>query len=264
MAECVTIDKDGHLLLIGVNCSPILSSRNAWNLETFAEVVSAYETLADDPHLRVGVVYGHGDHFSTGLDMNDVIPALRGAGPEALIAGRFDPFGLWADPVPKPIVLAVKGVAFTLSIELALASDIVVAADSTRFRQFEVGRGLIPFGGATFRAPAQLGWGNAMRFLLTGGEFDAIEAHRIGLVQEVVPAGQELARAIEIAKQISKQAPLSVQGTLANARAALRVELENGPRAHLRSVLASILDSSDAAEGMQSYVENREPNFQGR
>jgi enoyl-CoA hydratase len=78
--------------------------------------------------------------------------------------------------VPKPVMMAVSGIAFTLSIELALAADIVIAAGDVRFRQLEIGRGIVPFGGATFRAPAQLGWGNAMRFLLTAEEFGAAEA----------------------------------------------------------------------------------------
>jgi len=91
---------------------------------------------------------------------------VAGNGPQVLCGShRFDPFGVWGDPVPKPVVMAVNGIAFTLSIELALAADIVIAAEDVRFRQLEVGRGIVPFGGATFRAPAQLGWGNAMRSL---------------------------------------------------------------------------------------------------
>jgi enoyl-CoA hydratase/carnithine racemase len=120
--------------------------------------------------------------------------------------------------VPKPVVMAVNGIAFTLSIELALAADIVIAADDVRFRQLEIGRGIMPFGGATFRAPAQLGWGNAMRFLLTAEEFGAAEALRIGLVQEVVPAGAHVQRAVDLAHLIAQQAPLGVQATLASAR----------------------------------------------
>src|SRR5579864_4489871 len=114
--------------------------------------------------------------------------------------------------------MAVNGIAFTLSIELALAADIVIAADDVRFRQLEIGRGIIPFGGATFRAPAQLGWGNAMRFLLTAEEYGAAEALRIGLVQEVVPAGAHVQRAADLAHLIAQQAPLGVQATLASAR----------------------------------------------
>ena len=129
-------------------------------------------------------------------------------------------FGVWGEQVPKPVVMAVQGIAFTLSIELALASDIIIAADNVRFGQLEIARGIMPFGGATVRAPAQLGWGNAMRFLLTAEEFGAEEAMRIGLVQEVVPAPGQLERATEIAAMIAAQAPLGVQATLANARVA--------------------------------------------
>ena len=163
--------------------------------------------------------------------------------------------------MPKPVVLAVNGIAYTLSIELALAADIVVAADDVRFRQLEIGRGILPFGGATFRAPAQLGWGNAMRFLLTAEEFGA-EALRIGLVQEVVPAGSHLQRARELAQLIARQAPLGVQGTLASARAG-RSHGPDAAREHLLSLLPGILHGQDAAEGLRSFTERREGRFTG-
>ena len=159
--------------------------------------------------------------------------------------------------------MAVQGIAFTLSIELALASDIVVAADDVRFRQLEIGRGIMPFGGATLRAPMQLGWGNAMRFLLTAEEFGAADALRIGLAQEVVPAGKQLARATELAHLIARQAPLGVRGTLLNAR----IAVAQGQRAateHLSKVMPELLASEDAAEGFASFVQRRETVFKGR
>lgn len=159
-------------------------------------------------------------------------------------------------------MLAVQGIAFTLSIELALAADVVVAADDVRFRQLEVGRGILPFGGATLRAPAQLGWGNAMRFLLTGEEFGAEQALRIGLVQEIVPAGEQLARATALARLIAEQAPLGVQGTLANARIAAGDPA--AARDHLAGLLPQITASEDAAEGLQSFFERRPARFTGR
>jgi enoyl-CoA hydratase/carnithine racemase len=149
-----------------------------------------------------------------------------------------------------------------LSIELALAADIVIAADDARFRQLEIGRGIMPFGGATFRAPAQLGWGNAMRFLLTAEEFGAAEALRIGLVQEVVPAGAHVQRAADLAHLIAQQAPLGVQATLASARAGLG----RGPDAArdcIASLLPGIMRSQDAAEGLRSFTERREARFTG-
>jgi len=111
--------------------------------------------------------------------------------------------------------------------------------------------------------PTQLGWGNAMRYLLTGDTFDAAEAHRIGLAQELAPVGEQLARATSIAATIARQAPLGVQATLRSARATVT----DGLPAALAPLLAdarSIMTSDDAREGMQSFVERREARFTGR
>ena len=103
--------------------------------------------------------------------------------------GGINPWQVEGQQLTKPVVIAVQGTCLTLGIELMLASDIVVAADSATFAQIEVARGILPFGGATIRFPRAVGWGNAMRWILTGDTFDAAEALRIGLVQEVVPHG---------------------------------------------------------------------------
>ncbi len=257
----ITTEQKGHVLCIGINRP---DKRNAFDLETIEAFAAAYERLAEDDALRVGVVFGHGPHFSAGLDLAEVGPAVAEHGPTALAGGRkVDPFGLWGAPVSKPIVLALSGIAFTLSIELALASDIVVAARDVRFRQLEIGRGILPFGGATMRAPAQLGWGNAMRFLLTAEEFGADEAYRIGLVQEVTEPGAHVARAEALAALIAEQAPLGVRGTLENARVA-RDEGEGAAKKHLGALLPRILASEDAAEGVRSFIERRKGEFEGR
>lgn len=261
MTDRITVERIGHVLMIGVNRP---EKRNAFDVDMLEGLAAAYEQLGDDPQARVGVLYAHGAHFSAGLDLAVVGPAVAERGPQALSGSRkYDPFGVWGEPVPKPVVMAVSGIAFTLSIELALAADIVIAADDVRFRQLEIGRGIVPFGGATLRAPAQLGWGNAMRFLLTAEEFGAAEALRIGLAQEVVPAGKHVERARAIAEIIAKQSPLGVQTTLANARIARR----SGPEAaaaHIAAELPSIMSSNDAREGLSSFLERREAKFEDR
>ena len=261
MSDAVTVELVDHVLRIGVNRPEKL---NAHNLDVIGGLGAAYDRLADDDEARVGVLYAHGEHFSAGLDLAEVAPVVADEGPAALAGGAtHDPYGMWGDQVEKPVVMAVQGYCFTVTIELALAADLVVAASDARFRQLEIGRGIIPFGGATVRAASQLGWGNAMRFLLTAEEFGAEEAHRIGLVQEVVEPGAQVERAFELAATVARQAPLGVVGTLVNARIA-REEGEEAAKEHLAGLLPAIMASEDAAEGVRSFVERREAEFTGR
>ena len=144
-----------------------------------------------------------------------------------------------------------------------LATDVRIAASDVRFGQIEVKRGIYPVGGATLRMPLQVGWGNAMRWLLTGDELGAQEALRIGLVQEVVEPGRHVDRAVELAEVIAAQSPLGVQATLASARLAMEHGEEvAAPR--LLPDLQPILRSADAQEGLASFLERRAARFQGR
>jgi enoyl-CoA hydratase/carnithine racemase len=121
------------------------------------------------------------------------------------------------------MVAAVKGICFTVGIELMLGADIVVAADNCRFAQLEVQRCIMPTGGATLRMAERAGVGNAMLHLLTGDEFDSAEALRCNFVQKVVPAGQELAEALRIAERIAQQAPQAVVATRQNVLKAIEL-----------------------------------------
>jgi enoyl-CoA hydratase/carnithine racemase len=159
--------------------------------------------------------------------------------------------------------MAVQGWCLTIGIELLLAADVRVAAEGTRFGQIEINRGIFPFGGATIRLPQVAGWGNAMRWLLTGDLFDADEALRIGLVQEVVPAGAQREKAVEIATTIAARAPLGVAATLESARTTLH-EGPDAAAAKLLSQARALMDTEDAEEGLRSFVERREAEFRGR
>jgi enoyl-CoA hydratase len=254
----ITTERQEHVLHIGLNRP---EKYNAVDLTMLEELSTAYGELGADPELRVGVLHAHGDHFCAGLDLVEVWPVLVEEGPGILSGpGPYDPLGVWGEPVPKPVVMAVQGIAYTFAIELALASEVVVAADDVRFRQLEVGRGILPFGGATFRAVARVGWGNAMRFLLTAEEFGAADAHRIGLVQAVVPPGEQRAEAIRVAELIAAQSPAGVQASLANARIA-QAQQERAAVEHLRRVLPEIVVGEDAKEGLRSFVERRPARF---
>src|SRR5262245_2879728 len=111
----VTVEKQGHVLAIGINRP---EKRNAFDIELIHALAKAYETLGDDPSVRCGLLFAHGDHFSAGLDLANVGPLVAEKGPSALAgSAKYDPFGVWAPEVPKPVVMAVSGIAFTVSIE---------------------------------------------------------------------------------------------------------------------------------------------------
>ena len=255
----VNLERRGHVLLIGLDRA---AKRNAFDLPLWDGVCRAYGELAHDPQLRVGVLHADGDHFTGGLDLVQWTPVFQ-SGKFPIPEGGLDPLGLTGPQIGKPIVCAVQGICLTIGIELLLATDVRIAASSARFGQIEVKRGIYPVGGATLRFPREVGWANAMRWLLTGDEFDAAEALRIGLVQEVVAPGEQLARALGLAEQIAAQAPLGVYATLASSRHAL-AEAEAKAAARLLPDLQPLMASEDVQEGLRAFIERRPGTFRGR
>jgi enoyl-CoA hydratase len=255
----VIVEQRNHVLHIGLNRP---AKRNAFNVEMLDELGRAYERLERDDDLRAGVLHAHGDNFTAGLDLAEIGPRLV----EGSLDWPDDARNPWRNdgrPWTKPVVAAVHGWCMTLGIELLLAADIRIASADTRFAQLEVQRGIYPFGGATTRLPREAGWGNAMRWLLTGDEFDATEALRIGLVQEVVEPGDQLNRAVELAERIAtRSAPLAVRTTLAAAQRANR-EGERAAEDRFVDDVVSLFKSQDGAEGMASFMERRQARFVG-
>ena len=253
----VRSERHGRILKIVID-NP--AKKNAFVPEMMAQLSAAMTELDRDPQLWAGVLCAEGDNFTSGLDM----PKFFGptATPTQIPDDHIDPFGM-RNQCRKPLVTAVQGICFTVGIEMALAGDIVVAAEGTRFCQMEGKRGIAPLGGAHFRYITRAGWGNAMYHLMLCDEFGAKEAYRIGLVQEVVPAGRQVERAMEIAQLIAANAPLGIQVT----KEAGRRFTEAGERAAIDAVPAirlRVMGTADAAEGIRSFVERRPAVFQGR
>lgn len=259
-SSVLTVERRGHVLLMGLNRP---QKRNAFNVELLMELGRAYGLLERDEDLHCGVLFAHGEHFTGGLDLAEVGPALAD-GTLAYPEDARDPWRNDAKSWTTPVVAAAQGWCMTLGIELLLAADIRVASSDARFAQLEIRRGIYPFGGATMRLPREAGWGNAMRWLLTGDEYDANEAYRIGLVQEVTESGAHLERAIEIAETIAtRSAPLGVRTTLASAHRA-RLEGDEAAGARLTDDMVALMQTADGAEGMMSFIERREARFTGR
>lgn len=254
----ITCERRGGVLLIGINRP---HKRNGLSERMIVELGRAFDRLENDGEVRAALLHAHGDHFTAGLQL-DQLASWVAAGRHLAPEGSVDPFNLREPLRTKPVVAAVKGICFTAGIELMLAADVVIAAENTRFGQIEVKRGIMANHGATIRIVERAGWGNAMLHLLTGDEFDAATALRFGLVQEVVPAGTEFERALEIARRIAEQAPLAVSATIVNARKALR----EGPKAAIADfgpVNQKLFDTADAKEGVSSFVERRPARFRG-
>jgi len=252
----LTLEAREHVLMVGLNRP---EKRNAFDLAMYQELAAAYGQCERDPALRCLLLYAHGEHFTGGLDLTQWLPFFRDGRMPALPQGAIDPL-MREQALSKPVVMAVQGWCLTIGIELMLAADIRVAADSTRFAQIEIKRGIFPVGGATVRMVQELGWGNAMRWLLTGDELSAAEALRLGLVQEIAPHGQQLDRAQAIARTIARQSPVGVQATLASARLA-RAEGERTAFARMLPELQAALASDDAIEGLNAFLERREPRY---
>jgi enoyl-CoA hydratase len=255
----ITTETRGNLFLIGINRP---AKRNAFDWSMLQDLSAAFTAYERDAGLRCAVVFAHGDHFTAGLDLPDVVPHVA-AGELRFADGAIDPWAVTGPARTKPLVVAVQGRCLTLGIELMLAADVVVAASSALFSQIEVKRGIFPFGGATIRFVQAAGWGNAMRYLLTGDEFDAAQAYRLGLVQEVVEPGAELERALAIARTIAAQAPLAVQATLASSRTAVHQGFDAAAEGLMPTVMG-LMRTEDAAEGFMSFLERRPAEFKGR
>jgi enoyl-CoA hydratase len=256
---CIRVEEQGALILIGIDRR---AKRNSFTPKMFDQLSVAYQRFEDSSDARVAVLYACGDHFSAGLQLDLFETQLRAGQPLARSTG-VDPFQLRPPYRSKPCVVAMQGICYTVAIELMLAADVVVAASDCRFAQLEVRRGIMANHGATMRRVERAGWGSAMRILLSGEEFDAEAALRLGLVREVTSPGRQLGVAIDIAERIAKCAPLAVAATIASAR----LFLANGfdaAAAVLASTQAELLKSDDAAEGLRSFRERRGAVFKGR
>ncbi|WP_201629511.1 crotonase/enoyl-CoA hydratase family protein [Psychrobacter maritimus] len=257
----ITYETDGYICLIGLNRA---DKRNAFDSHMIKQLSEALTRYENDDNLRCALIFAHGEHFTAGLDLMELQDKWdKGAFEFNDNDNEIDPWGIGGKLRSKPVVVAVQGTCFTAGIELMLNSDVVIASDNCNFAQMEVQRGIMPFGGATVRFIQAAGWQKAMPYLLTGKAFDAQIADRLNLVSEVVENGEEYERALTIAQEICKAAPLGVQGLLSSAQDASRSGTA-AALANIHSYLPHLFHSEDAKEGAMAMVERREADFKGR
>jgi enoyl-CoA hydratase len=257
----ITVERRGEIVLIGINRPYIY---NRIDPETYVGLAKALYQYDHDPSLRAAVLFGHGENFSRGIDV-DAYEAFFATG-RSLFADKeiVDPLAKVGAKLTKPLILVAHGDTWNMAHELTLAADIKIASADTRFGQDENTHGRFPGGGATVRFVHQAGWGNAMRYMLTGDHWSAEEARRIGIVQEIAPTREKaLELGIEIATRIAACGPLGIKTTLASAHLAI-----DSSQAEALSKLTpqyqALYRTEDFKEGRRAEAENRPAVYHGR
>jgi enoyl-CoA hydratase len=256
----VTVERRSQIVLVGINRPQKL---NKIAPDTFYGLAKAYHDFDNDPTLRAAVLFGHGDNFCRGNDV-EAFSALAKTG-KAFTLGEehLDPLGR-SKKLSKPLVTVAHGDTWNMGHELYLAGDIRVASADVRFRQTESVYGRVP-GVAPVRWPREIGWANAMRYLLTGDSWDAEMACRMGTVQEIAPnKAAALEVAIGIANRIAACGPLGIKATLEVAHMAINDLSDSAAYAKLEAEYVKLFRSDDFLEGRKAEAENRPPVFHGR
>jgi enoyl-CoA hydratase/carnithine racemase len=257
----VTVERRGQIVLIGINRPYI---HNRVDPETYAGLAMAYYQYEHDPSLRAAVLFGHGDNFSRGIDVDAFAAIVTSGRPRPQERAAIDPLAKTAPARSKPLVAVVHGDAWNMGHELLLAADIRVAAADVRFGQDEASHGRFPGGGATIRFVREAGWGNAMRYMLTGEHWGAEEAFRMGVVQEIAPTREKALEAgIAVATKIAACGPLGIKTTLASAHLAIDSSQAEA-MSKLNAQYGALYGTEDFKEGRAAEAEGRRPSYRGK
>ena len=254
MSDSVLTDVVEGVLVVTINRP---EARNAINTETAVAIGEAMDRLDDDRSLVAGVITGAGGTFCAGMDLKAFLAGERPSTPDRGFAGIVE------RPPVKPIVAALEGYAIAGWFEIALACDMLVAAEDAKFGLPEVKRGLVAAGGGLLRLPQRVPYHLAMEWSLTGELIPAQRGYEVGLVNRLTPKGGALDEALVMAKAIAANGPLAVA-----ASKRILVEAPEWPAAERfdrqREINEPVRSSEDAREGATAFKEKRAPRWQGR
>jgi enoyl-CoA hydratase len=269
MAESALLaEKDGHVLTVTINRP---DKKNAVNAEVLCGLNDAWHRLDEDSDLRVAILTGAGGNFCAGMDLGVINKLTSGRPPEDEYEERMAKdmsiiFNGWLKTYrpTKPVIAAVEGFALAGGTEILQGTDIRVAAESAVFGVTEVQRGLFPMAGSTVRLPRQVPYTLAVELLLTGDSYTAAQCKEMGLIGRVVPDGQALPVAREIAERIASNGPLAVQAVLRAVRETAQMSEKDAFEQKEMAIGIPIYSSEDAREGPKAFLEKRKPVFKGR
>ncbi|HKC28450.1 MAG TPA: crotonase/enoyl-CoA hydratase family protein [Jatrophihabitans sp.] len=253
------VEQRGHVLIVTMNRP---EARNALSGPMLAGLSAAWNRVDEDPQIRVCILTGAGGAFCAGADLKAMTSSHPGDSARSLDLSVIDSL-LKGRRLLKPLIAAVEGPAIAGGTEILQATDIRVAGEGARFGVSEPRWGLFPLGGSAVRLVRQIPYTVAADLLLTGRHITAAEAKDIGLIGHVVPDGQALEKALDIADMIAANGPLAVQAILRTIRESEGMHENDAFRLDAKLGMA-VFQSDDAKEGPRAFAEKRKPNFQGR
>jgi enoyl-CoA hydratase/carnithine racemase len=256
VSEVVETSRDGHVALLRLNRPEV---RNALSPEVMEKLASELERMDPDPEVRCIVIAGSDEVFAAGAD-------IKAMSERSFAEALYHPaaeFWKRLAKVKTPMIAAVSGYALGGGCELALACDMIVASDTARFGQPEITLGIIPGGGGTQRLARVLGKQRAMEYVLTGRRFDADMGLEMGLVNKVVKKGRWLQEAMVLAHTVAERPPIAARLAKQAVLAADEMPLTAG-LAHERRLYELAMATEDRVEGMNAFIEKRQPDFRGR
>ncbi len=257
--ENILFEKKGAIAYVTVNRPKVL---NALNMATMEELRAAFTAIKTNPDIRVAIMTGAGEKaFIAGADIGELSKHDAVAGKEYTHRGQ-SVLDL-IENLGKPVIACINGFALGGGCEVAMACTMRLASDNAKLGQPEVKLGIIPGYGGTQRLPRLVGKGIAMQLVLSGEMITAAEAHRIGLVNEVVPQAELMARAEAIAQKIVANAPLAVQYAMEAVNKGMEMTLQEG--LYLEATLFGVCCATeDKTEGTKAFLEKRAPQFKGK
>ena len=257
----ITVERRGDIVLVGLN-RPVIHNR--LDPPTRARLGNTFYQYEHDPSLRALVLFGHGEHFSRGIDVDASQAGIISGQRAAPTAPTIDVLGNGQPRRSKPVVVVAHGDTWNLGHEIYLAGDVRVAAADTRFGQDENTHGRFPGGGATVRFVREAGWGNAMRYMLTGDHWSAEESYRMGVTQQIAPTpAAALEAGVDMARRMAACAPLSIRATLASAHQYVD-PIEADALSKLGGQYSALYRTEDFIEGRRAEAEGRPPQYKGK
>ena len=257
--QMIRLDKEGPLAIVSLTNPPL----NVLHPQMVEELAACFTGLADDPEVLVAIITGDGERaFCAGFDIKE-FPGLLKPGRAEKLAQRLHASLGAVENLGKPVLAAVNGLALGGGMEVSMACDMRIVAANAQMGQPEIKLGLLPGAGGTQRLPRLVGAGIAKEIMFTGDPINAEEAHRIGLANHVVPAGEALSAAKEMAKRLTERPGVALRYIQQAVHRGLGTTLAEGLQIEA-DLFAKVFQTEDVREGVEAFIGKREPRFQHR